>query len=97
VIPASAAVGTLPTAAASSGAGIVRFRLERDSWIEVKDRDGNRIMNQLCKAGTEKSVQGIPPLQLVVGAASGVKVEWNDQPVNIVPFTKVDVARFTLE
>jgi len=26
-----------------------------------------------------------------------VKVEWNDQPVNIVPYTKVDVARFTLE
>jgi cytoskeleton protein RodZ len=86
-----------PTAAAASGAGIVRFRFERDAWIEIKDRDGNRIMNQLGKAGTEKSVQGIPPLQLVVGAASGVKVEWNDQPVNIVPFTKVDVARFTLE
>lgn len=95
--PASAAVGTLPTAAAASGPGVVRFRLERDAWIEVKDRDGVRVMNQLCKAGTEKSVQAIPPLQLVVGAASGVKVEWNDQPVNIVPYTKVDVARFTLE
>lgn len=96
--PAAATAANLPpTAAAASGPGVVRFRLERDAWIEVKDRDGNRIMNQLCKAGTEKSVQGIPPLQLVVGAASGVKVEWNGQPVNIVPFTKVDVARFTLE
>jgi cytoskeleton protein RodZ len=96
--PAAATAASLPpTAAAASGPGVVRFRLEGDAWIEVKDRDGNRIMNQLCKAGTEKSVQGIPPLQLVVGAASGVKVEWNGQPVNIVPFTKVDVARFTLE
>ncbi len=90
---ASAALGS-PSAAA---AGSVRFRFERDAWIEVKDRDGTRIMNQLGKAGTEKTVQGTPPLSLVVGAASGVKVDWNDKPMDIVPFTKVDVARFTLE
>jgi cytoskeleton protein RodZ len=94
---APVAPGTPPTAAAVSGQGIVRFRFARDAWVEVKDRDGNRILNQLGKSGTEKSVQGIPPLQLVVGAASGVKVEWNDQPVDLAPYTKVDVARFTLE
>lgn len=94
---ASAVLASPSTAAAASGPGIVRFRVERDSWIEIKDRDGNKILNQLVKAGSEKSVQGIAPLHLVVGAASGVKVEWNDQPVNIVPFTKVDVAKFTLE
>jgi hypothetical protein len=33
----------------------------------------------------------------VIGAASGVKAEWNGQPVDLVPFTKVDVARLTLE
>ena len=96
--PVGTPAGDLPpTAAAVSGQGIVRFRFERDAWIEVKDRDGNRIVNQLGKGGTEKLVQGIPPLRLVIGAASGVKVDWNDQPVDLVPFTKVDVARFTLE
>lgn len=94
---ASAALGSPTTAAAASGPGIVRFRAERDSWIEVKDRDGNKIMNQLVKAGTEKSVQAIAPLHVVAGAASGVKVEWNGQAVDIVPFSKVDVAKFTLE
>ena len=84
-------------AAAAFGPGVVRFRFERDAWIEVKDRDGTRIVNQLGKGGTEKSVQGVPPLKLVIGAASGVKVEWNDQPVDLAPYTKVDVARFTLE
>jgi cytoskeleton protein RodZ len=86
-----------PTAAAASGPGIVQLKFDRDAWVEIKDRDGIRIMNQLGKSGTEKSVQGIPPLQLVIGAASGVKVKWNDQPVDIVPYTKVDVARFSLE
>jgi cytoskeleton protein RodZ len=86
-----------PIAAAASGQGIVRLRFERDSWVEIKDRDGNRILNQLNKAGTERSVQGIPPLRLVIGAASGVKVEWNEQPVDLAPYTKVDVARFTVE
>jgi cytoskeleton protein RodZ len=94
---ASAALSEPPAAAVAAAPGVVRFRVDRDAWIEVKDRDGNRIMNQLVKAGTEKSVQGEAPLQLVVGAASGVKVEWNGQPVDIVPFTKVDVARLSLE
>jgi len=99
--PVASATGTAaslpPTAAAVSGQGIVRLQFARDAWVEIKDRDGNRIMNQLGKAGTERSAQGIPPLRLVIGAASSVKVHWNDQPVDIAPYTKVDVARFTLE
>lgn len=86
-----------PIAAAASGQGIVRLTFDRDSWVEVKDRDGNRIFSQINRAGTEQSVQGIPPLQLVVGSAAGVRVIWNNQPVDLVPYTKVDVARFTLE
>lgn len=85
------------TSTPASAPGVVRFRFQRDAWIEIKDRDGNRIVNQLGKAGSEKAVEGIPPLRLVIGAASGVKVEWNGQPVDLVPFTKVDVARLTLE
>jgi cytoskeleton protein RodZ len=85
------------TGTPASAPGVVRFRFQRDAWIEIKDRDGNRIVNQLGKAGTEKAVEGPPPLKLVIGAASGVKAEWNGQPVDLVPFTKVDVARLTLE
>ena len=86
-----------PVAAAASGQGIVRLKFDRDSWVEIKDRDGNRIFSQINRAGTEQSVQGIPPLQLVVGSAGGVQVIWNNQPVDLAPYTKVDVARFTLE
>ena len=42
-------------------------------------------------------MKGMPPLQLVVGNASGVQVTYNDQPVDLAPYTKVDVARLTLE
>lgn len=87
-----------PTAAAASGQGIVRLTFARESWVEIKDRDGHRIFSQSNRAGTEQSVQGIPPLQLVIGNASGVKVVWNDQPVDLAPYTaKADIARFTLE
>jgi len=87
-----------PTAAAVSGQGIVHFTFNKESWVEIRDRDGTRIFSQTNKPGTVQSVQGIPPLQLVVGNASGVKVTWNEQPVDLAPYTvKADIARFTLE
>jgi hypothetical protein len=39
----------------------------------------------------------LPPLQLTVGNANGVEVTHNEQPVNLGPHTKVNVARLTLE
>ncbi len=87
-----------PTAAVASGQGIVRLTFSRESWVEIRDRDGVRIFSQTNRPGSEQSVQGIPPLQLVVGNASGVKVVWNDQPVDLAQYTaKADIARFTLE
>lgn len=96
--PLRAGGAEAPTAAAASGQGIVRLTFTRESWVEIRDRDGNRIFQRTNQPGTEQSVQGIPPLQLVVGNASGVKVTWNDQPVDLAPYiAKADIARFKLE
>jgi cytoskeleton protein RodZ len=95
--PRLSATDLSPVAASASGQGIVRLKFERDSWVEIKDRDGNKIFSQINRAGTEQAVQGIPPLQLVIGSAGGVQVIWNNQPVDLAPYSKVDVARFTLE
>jgi len=36
-------------------------------------------------------------LSLVVGNAAGVRLLYNEQPVDLAPHTKIDVARLTLE
>jgi cytoskeleton protein RodZ len=79
------------------GEHTLRLRFARASWVEIRDRNGRRILSQMNPAGTEQVVSGLPPLSLVVGNANGVQLIHNEQPVNLEPFTKVDVARLTLE
>ena len=79
------------------GEQLMRFRFEQESWVEIRDRNGRVIFSQLNAAGTEQVVSGKPPLSLVVGNASGVRLTRNQQPVNLAPYTKVDVARLTLD
>ena len=79
------------------GEHLLKLRFDQESWVEIRDRNGRRIFSQLNPAGTEQAVSGLPPLSLVVGNAAGVRLTHNQQPVNLAPHTKVDVARLTLE
>jgi cytoskeleton protein RodZ len=93
------------TAAAKAGASVerkpgehlLRFTFDKDSWVEVRDRSGKRILSQSNAAGTTQAVSGQPPLTLVIGNAPGVKLTQNGQPVNLQPYINVHVARLTLE
>lgn len=75
----------------------IALRFERDSWVEIKQGDGKVLLSQLNPAGTRQIVEGLPPFTLIVGNAPNVSVFYNDQPVDLKPYFKVDVARFTLE
>ncbi len=84
--------------AAESGTRVtVRMVFEQDSWVEIKDRNGNTIFGQLNAAGSRRSVSGEPPLSVVVGNAAGVHLFQGDKSVDLGPHTRVDVARLTLE
>jgi cytoskeleton protein RodZ len=76
---------------------VIRMMFSRDSWVEIRDRQGRKIFSQLNSAGTAKAVSGQPPLSMIVGNATGVRVMHNDRPVDLAPYTQVDVARLTIE
>lgn len=82
---------------ASAGEQVVRMRFARESWVEIRDRNGRKIFSQLNPAGTEQVVSGLPPLSVIVGNANGVQLTHNEQPVDLARYTKIDVARLTLE
>jgi cytoskeleton protein RodZ len=89
-----------PEAAApvrAAGEQVVKLHFMRESWVEIRDRSGRKIFSQLNAPGTDQVVSGLPPLTLIVGNANGVQLTHNEQPVNLGPHTKVDVARLTLE
>jgi len=70
---------------------------EKASWVEIRDRSGKAIFSQLNPPGTEQRVNGRPPLAVVVGNAHGVRLTYDERPVNLALHTKVDVARLTLQ
>jgi cytoskeleton protein RodZ len=79
------------------GSSRLQFTFELESWVEVKDANGDVIFSAINPAGTEKQVVGTPPLSLVIGNASGVRLLYNGEPVALTPHRTSDVARVTLE
>jgi len=73
------------------------LRFEQEAWAEVKDGAERLLISSLNPAGTERSVRGQPPFSIVIGNAQHVQVIYNDKPVDLHPFVKVEVARFTLQ
>lgn len=86
-----------PQAAASVAAPQLRFVVDKDSWLEVRDRDNRLIFSQRVAAGSEQVLSGAAPLSMVVGYAPGVRVFWQGKSVDLTPHTKGDVARLVLE
>jgi cytoskeleton protein RodZ len=76
---------------------VVRMIFDQDSWVEIKDRNGNTVFGQLNAAGTSRRASGEPPLTIVVGNAAGVRLFQGDKSIDLGPHTRVDVARLTLE
>lgn len=78
-----------------SGDLILRFN--DDSWVEVRQADGKILMSQLNHAGAGKALDGAPPLELVIGNAPGVALQYHGSAVDLAPFTRDRVARLTLK
>lgn len=67
------------------------------SWVEIKQADGKVLLSQLNRPGTRQLIQGVPPFDVVIGNAAKVRVKYNDAPLDLRPYFKVDVARLKLE
>lgn len=80
-----------------AGVNQLVFSFDGNSWVEVKDASGRTVFSQMNSKGTTQVVEGRTPFQLVVGNASHVRLQYNDQPVDLRPHTRVEVARLTLE
>lgn len=97
--PATAAPPAVAADVAPAPAGSVplRFYFDKESWLEVRDRDGKAIFSQRVAAGTEQTLSGQGPLSLVIGYAPGVRVMLRGQAVDLAPHSRGDVARLVLE
>ncbi|MDH3354678.1 MAG: DUF4115 domain-containing protein [Chromatiales bacterium] len=65
-----------------------------DSWTEVSDASGDRLLYGLYKKGREVTVQGVAPFSLFFGYASGVVVTHNEEQFDHAAFHRNGMARF---
>lgn len=89
-----------PAAAASDAAGEhkrIELAFDQLSWVEIRQADGKILLSQLNQPGTRQVVDGAPPFQVVIGNAANVRLKYDDAPVDLRPYFKVDVARLKLE
>lgn len=102
--PAAAAVAPTPAPAAATptptpGQARIRLRFSEDSWVEIRDAAGNRVLVGLMRAGQERNLEAALPLRFVLGNTPGVQMELNGRAYDLAPHRRSgdSVARFTLE
>lgn len=67
-----------------------------ESWADVRDARGQRLIYETVAAGRVVTLEGVPPLQVFLGNAEGVRVELNGRDYDVMRHKRGQVARFTL-
>jgi len=88
---------TQPDSVAPPRSSRVAVTFVQDSWLEVRDGGGKLLFSGTGRANTSQTVTGEPPLDLLVGNASGVRIAYNQKPVDVLEHASRNIARFTLE
>lgn len=97
VVVASASAQPEEASPINTTSGQIRFTVDKESWVEIRDRDNKPVFSQRVAPGVTQDINGQGPFSLVVGFAPGVKVFWHGQQVDLAPHTRGDVARLVLE
>ncbi|MGH6611117.1 MAG: RodZ domain-containing protein, partial [Burkholderiaceae bacterium] len=85
------------SANSSEGPPALLLRFTGPSWVEVTGADGKIVLSELSVAGAEHALNGELPLMVVIGDVNTTSVEVRGEAFNLQPFTRNNVARFTVE
>lgn len=94
-----AGVGSAGEVAAPQGmtGPTLQFSFSDKSWLEVTDATGRAIHSAENLPGSQLTLTGKPPFDIVIGNAGKVKLTYGERQVDLAPFTRADVARLKLE
>lgn len=84
---------------ASPQSTALRLAFDDESWVEIKDRNGNTLSSQINARGSELRLDGNAPFSLAIGRAASVHLYHRGKPVDLKPYinSSSEVARLTLE
>lgn len=110
---ASGSAGQVPGAGASSGstagtasttgqapvasADALVLRFERESWVEIRDASGRRLLYGTEPAQSMREVSGSRPYSVTIGNAPFVRLEHAGRTIDLGAVTRNGVARLTVD
>lgn len=76
----------------------IRLIMSGESWVEVTDSEGSRLLYAMMTAGRIRTVTGKPPIEVFLGLSRAVQVEVNGQSYSI-PRSAIrgNTARFVID
>jgi len=79
--------------------GTLRLEFDHESWVEIKDRDGNILTSHVYQPGSDVRLEGNAPFSLLIGHALSVRLYYRDKQVDLAPHIRhsTEVAHLTLE
>jgi cytoskeleton protein RodZ len=85
------------SAAPAQGEIDATFKYSAASWTEVYDATGRRLLYGLATGPATRKLEGVPPLSVMLGDASGVTIEVGGREASISRFVRADhTARFLI-
>lgn len=71
----------------------------QDSWMEIKDNNGELLLSRMNAAGTEKWIGGNrrAPYQVAIGKAEAVNIFYKGREVDLSKYSQTGVVRLVLE
>ena len=72
------------------------FEFLADSWVKVRDHDGNNVLRGMMENGAIRVLAGKPPFDITLGNSAGVKISENGKPYDHSVHVRGNVAHFVL-
>lgn len=83
-----------PPALPASSLSQLELSFAGDSWVEVQDRHGKRMLIGARKSGDNLRLEGASPLRVKLGRPEAVRITYNGRPIDPATFGRQS---FTLE
>ena len=84
--------------AGEPGGSGLSLHVSADTWADIRDATGRKLVYTLLRAGHERKIDGQAPLRLFFGNGHGVELIWKGKPVDLSSRIRADnTVRLTLE
>ncbi|GJM06221.1 MAG: transcriptional regulator [marine bacterium B5-7] len=84
------------SSASGSGPDTIDLEVKRDSWIEIKDANDQKLFHDLALGGEKYSIHGTAPFNVLFGFSPGVTIKFNGKAFNHSRYSNNGIARFKL-